>query len=399
MKYRNAGETDWNDVSEAGGIPYLVKPADGSCQYKLYFDKNYLKNKDKPGADRSIKLDLCFVDKTINQDGIIHEGNDDDSGFTKIITLDCNVNTKPDIIYDDGSESSPTTGTYSNASSNCTFLCFNLKPESYSCFYDDLKDASGKYKLNINGTDYTFKFVSGKPVFDSDSFKYSTADFDFKKYDDSDFQKLDNPVYFLAGSKMSAFNILVTDEEGLKATYIVSGEGAGKYKLQPPSETLNNDVIEISTDCRANAINGGGSITATGVYVEYTIDGGATQKVNVSNGGAEISLPGGNRTVKFRLSCDNSDIQASEYTQKSYPLPNKLYVSTSPNSMHNGGSIIHPTSLTKAVKYLNGQNGNWELYLASGTYTATQNDMVTGGQNYNTWVHITGPDAGGVQLH
>ncbi len=341
---------------------------------------------------------MCFIDRTLNIDPNfqIDEVNPDDRVQTKIYTLKCNVNTRPEIIYDDTFDDSPTMGTYRDDQNNIyNFLCFNLKPETQSnaCFYNDLKDSSGNYNLNINGTDYPFKFVNGKPVFQSDSFKSSKDDFPFVNYINPDFETKDNPVYFLTGKKVSEFNITVTDEDGLQKKYFVSGATSGKYKLTNPTASQNGDVVIISTDCRANAISGSGSTTAKNVSVEYTLNG-VIKTIPVQSGKALIYIPGGTSTITYKTTCGSrGDIKPSDEQTFVSHLDNKLYVTPSPeNADWAGGSSSHPTTLTKAVACLNGKGGEWELHLASGTYTATENDMVTGGQTYSTWVHITGPD-------
>lgn len=397
FKYRFAGE-EWKtvttDTSAVCFLPYgtIDKP-------KLFFRNDYLQAKDKPGADRTIEVKLCFIDRTLNIDPNfqIDEVNPDDRVQTKIYTLKCNVNTRPEIIYDDTFDDSPTMGTYTDDENNsCNFLCFNLKPETQSnaCFYNDLKDSSGNYNLNINGTDYPFKFVNGKPVFQSDSFKSSKVDLPPLNYFNPDFETKDNPVYFLAGKKVSEFNITVTDEDGLQKKYLVSGATSGKFKLTNATASQNGDVVTISTDCRANAISGSGSTTAKNVSVEYTLND-VTKTIPVQGSKALIYIPGGTSTITYKTTCGSrGDIKPSDEQTVNFTLPNKLYVTPSPeNADWAGGSSSHPTTLTKAVACLNGKKGEWELHMAAGesNYEATKNDMVTGCENCKTWIHITGP--------
>lgn len=377
---------------------YYKAPTDVPNQYKLCFAKNYLTEKDKPGANREIEVKLCFIDKTLtNDDTEVDEDDSETRTQTKIYTLKCNVNTRPEIIYDDTFDDSPTLGTYTDDENNsCYFLCFNLKPETQSnaCFYNDLKDSSGNYNLNINGTDYPFKFVNGKPVFQSDSFKSSKVDLPPLNYFNPDFETKDNLVYFLTGKKVSEFNITVTDEDGLSARYIVSGATSGKYKLTNPTASQNGDEVTIRTDCIANAISGSGSTTAKNVSVEYTLNG-VTKTIPVQGGKASIYIPGGTSTITYKTTCGSrGDIKPSDAQTFESHLDNKLYVTPSPeNADWAGGSSSHPTTLTKAVACLNGKDGEWELHMAAGEsdYEATKNDMVTGCENCKTWIHITGP--------
>jgi len=377
---------------------YYKAPTDVPNQYKLCFAKNYLTEKDKPGDNREIEVKLCFIDQTLtNGDTEVDEDDSETRTQTKIYTLKCNVNTRPEIIYDDTFDDSPTMGTYTDEENNsCNFLCFNLKPETQSnaCFYNDLKDSSGNYNLNINGTDYPFKFVNGKPVFQSDSFKSSKVDLPLLNYFNPDFETKDNPVYFLTGKKVSEFNITVTDEDGLQKKYLVSGATSGKYKLTNATASQNGDVVTISTNCRANAISGSGSTTAKNVSVEYTLNG-VTKTIPVQNGKASTYIPGGTSTITYKTTCGSGgDIKPSDEQTVNFTLPNKLYVTPSPeNADWAGGSSSHPTTLTKAVACLNGKEGEWELHMAAGEsdYEATDEDMVTGYGGCKTWIHITGP--------
>lgn len=341
---------------------------------KLCFKSSYLKSKDLESGERNIKFTLLFK-YSFSPDFI----NTDANGVeTMYFNFNCIVNTKPDILED---EMKAAKGTFTDNKKN--ILCFNLKPEVQN-LYDDIKNADGKYQINIDGKNYEFTFEGGKPVFtDTEHFFYSqstitglSGNLEFENI----FEEGQNPVYFVTNDNAERdYTILVTDAHGLKSPYKISTRPSGHQSLELIS-TQYSDYLQITPKfVTIPAKPGENPLTLNKVTLVYSINNEEQQTHDFTTSDPfKIYVPGGTTSIYYYMKAEAQDVNTSQAKTATFTKDNKMYASASPSdSSYKGGSSSTPTTIKDALDYICHQSGEWNLYLEQGEYMATQDDIVT----------------------
>ena len=339
---------------------------------KLCFKPSYLKSKDLESGERNIKFTLLFK-YSFSPDFINPDANGIESMY---FDFNCIVNTKPDILED---EMKAAKGTFTDNKKN--ILCFNIKPEVQN-LYDDLKNADGKYQINIDGKNYEFTFEGGKPVFtDTEHFFYSqstitglSGNLEFENI----FEEGQNPVYFVTNDNAERdYTILVTDAHGLKSPYKISTKPSGHQSLELIS-TQYSDYLQITPKfVTIPAKPGENPLTLNKVTLVYSINNEEQQTHDFTTSDPfKIYVPGGTTSIYYYMKAQAQDVNTSQAKTATFTKDNKMYASASPkDSSYKGGSSGTPTTVKDALDYICHQSGEWNLYLEQGEYMAAQDDI------------------------
>ncbi|MBP5568351.1 MAG: right-handed parallel beta-helix repeat-containing protein [Treponema sp.] len=367
----------------------------GPYVFYIQFDKDYLKSKDTEGQRDFL---TCILLKAQIWDPERGDYVDKAGPVNTPFPFKFTVNSLPDIIVTDEGDYNPTFGTYrdSNDDEEYQFLCFNLKdPNQYDNIYADLKTASnGHYIININNKDYTFFWNSstGKFVFDdADSFitkKPSSSELSIVAMDYSEFKAGSYPVYFLTKSKeLSAFNVNLSDTSELKQNYTFSTAPSGKYQLNNPGITRNQDLVTITPNFNATNLSNNGSLDTSKVYLKYKLkesDDWTEKECTSTDDKVEIYLPGGDTTIYYKQTGMSSDWKPTVEKSETFNMDKIVYVSSSPEKEEYNGAIkSHPCSLKKAFNtILKNQKAAWTCYLVDSVKANSTSDFTSGSTDF-----------------